>query len=498
MLKNIFVFLLTFSLLTLSCSKKNERQTLQLPQLVTVNDHGLDKDRFERDFVLTKSYRQATVIDSALIVSDIKKHYLNDLYLIAEAYEQGIPNDPEYKRMVHESWVTELTHIDGPLYKKIMPEQFDLSEEELKDLYEKVKTGYKAADIKLADKAFADSIYRELKKGADFAKMAETYSLDLRTAVYSGTIPWIFTYGTFARPFETALMKLKPGDISEPVQTNDGYHIIKLLATQKNPIDPYEKIEFELRKRLQKIKRTDFIQDYINGLFSRFNYKVDMETARSVWPLINQRHENGLLVKTEALKRFWNKPVIHYNGGNLTVGDVVYKYNQLPRFERIPLNRFGNFELILKEVSVQELMFRDAIAKHLDQDPLIVEKVNRFAYGRLLEFANRKLIADKTPVSDDEVRAYFDKNRSRWKNDTFDHVKHFVRFRVKSEKELQYKKQLLTRLKNKWQPIFYADVIRQTVNELSARKFGPAPAAVLSDSAHKRAVTGDSLQKNIP
>ncbi len=483
MYRTLLIIVLAGMIALVSCSKKQE---IQLPELVTLNGHGIEKDRFERDFVLTREYHQAKDVDSLMIVNQLKKRYLDKLYLIADAYAEGIDQNPEYQRQVHNEWVTQLTHIDGPLYNKIMPASFDISSEELKDLYEKVKTGYKVAHIKVADRQLADSLYQLLKSGANFDSLVGAYSLDLRTVLYNGVIPWYFTYGTFARPFEEAAMQLAPGEISKPVETNTGYHIIKLIDKKQNPLDSYEKVEYELKKRLKQIKRTDFVQDYITKLFKRFDYQVNEETAKRLLPLLKKRHENGTILKDEAMAKLWDHTIVRFSGGSLNVGDIVYKYNHLPRFERIPIRRYGDLNLILKMLSVQELMYQDALKMELEKDPIIVQKVKRFADGQLLEFANEKLIADKTPVTDEEVRAYYEKNKNLWKNDTFKRVEKFVRFRVKSNREQAYKTKLLAELKEKWQPVFHGDIIAQAVRELNARKHGVKPKKVVPDSVKEK------------
>ncbi len=482
MSRSILLLLIAALLAVVSCSKKHE---VQLPELVTINGHGVEKDRFERDFVLTKEYHQAKDIDSLLIVKQLEKRYLDQLYLLAEAYSAGIDKDPEFQRQVHNEWVTQLTHIDGPLYNKIMPSSFGISSKELKDLYEKVKIGYKVAHIKVADKQLADSLYQLLKNGASFDSLVDAYSIDLRTVLYNGVIPWYFTYGTFARSFEDATMQLKPGEISKPVKTNTGYHIIKLIDKKQNPLDSYEKVEYELQKRLKQIKKTDFVQDYISKLFKRYDFKIDEKTAKLLLPLLKKRHENGTVLKDKALAQIWDDAIVHFKGGSLNVGDIIYKYNHLPRFERIPFTRYGDLKLILKMLSVQELMYQDALSMELEQDPVIVQKVKRFADGQLLEFANKQLIEDKTPVTDEEVRAFYEKNKDAWKNDTFKRVEKFVRFRVKSKKEQAYKAKLLAELKQKWQPVFHGDVIARAVKELNVRKHGVKPKPVLPDSTKK-------------
>ncbi len=83
----------------------------------------------------------------------------------------------------------------------------------------------------------ADSIYNALKEGADFAEMAQKLSEDPGTAKNGGELPWIQP-GQTIKEFEDAAYALEVGEMSEPVQSPVGYHII-LLKGHKD-FEPYD------------------------------------------------------------------------------------------------------------------------------------------------------------------------------------------------------------------------------------------------------------------
>ncbi len=74
----------------------------------------------------------------------------------------------------------------------------------------------------------AKAIVDSLRKGADFAGMAKRYSQDV-TASSGGDLGASYPRGTFLPAFEEAAFKLKPGEISDVVETEQGFHIIKLI-----------------------------------------------------------------------------------------------------------------------------------------------------------------------------------------------------------------------------------------------------------------------------
>ena len=104
-------------------------------------------------------------------------------------------------------------------------------------------------EMKKEAKETINDVYAQLKNGADFAKMADEYSADRRTAVKGGELGWISVGGRMIREFEEAAFNIKNvGDISEIVSTGYGYHIIKLL--EKEPIKSFDECKAELKSKV--------------------------------------------------------------------------------------------------------------------------------------------------------------------------------------------------------------------------------------------------------
>jgi peptidyl-prolyl cis-trans isomerase SurA len=95
-----------------------------------------------------------------------------------------------------------------------------------------------------------DSIYRELLNGADFAELAKKHSDDKRSAIQGGEMPW-FSAGRMIPEFSEAAFALKnTGDISQPVETPFGFHIIK--KTGQRPVPPLEEVRTDIEARIKK------------------------------------------------------------------------------------------------------------------------------------------------------------------------------------------------------------------------------------------------------
>ena len=87
----------------------------------------------------------------------------------------------------------------------------------------------KCSHILVKKQSEALAILEQLKKGEKFGKLAREFSIDSGSAKRDGDLGY-FGRGVMVKPFEEAAFKLQVGNISEPIKTEFGYHIIKRLG----------------------------------------------------------------------------------------------------------------------------------------------------------------------------------------------------------------------------------------------------------------------------
>jgi peptidyl-prolyl cis-trans isomerase C len=110
----------------------------------------------------------------------------------------------------------------------------------------------KASHILVASEAEAKDIIKQLKGGADFAKLAKEKSTDKAAAAQGGDLGY-FTRDQMVEPFAKAAFEAKPGTLlDQPVQTQFGWHVIKVEDRRKAPPPTFEEVQDELRTQLSE------------------------------------------------------------------------------------------------------------------------------------------------------------------------------------------------------------------------------------------------------
>ncbi len=153
-------------------------------------------------------------------------------------------------------------------------------------------------------KAKIDEIYGKILKGESFEDLAKTYSDDKASASKGGVIPW-FGVSRMVPEFIAAIADMKAiGEVSKPVKTMYGWHIVKLIA--RKPVDSLENIKSELKSKISKDSRALISKDImVEKLKKEYGYKEDAKTIKDFYPIVNDSIFKGKwnIAKAAKLKK---------------------------------------------------------------------------------------------------------------------------------------------------------------------------------------------------
>lgn len=178
---------------------------------------------------------------------------INQEIIAQEAIKKGLNKKPDVAAAIEINRQDILVNAYVQDYLQKNP----VSDETLKKEYERIKSQlggkeYKARHILVENEAEAKDIIAQVKKGANFEKLAAERSKDTGTKDRGGDLDWSVP-GNFVKPFGEALGKLKKGQMTEtPVQSNFGWHVIRLEDERPFQAPAFDSVKQNLQRGVQQ------------------------------------------------------------------------------------------------------------------------------------------------------------------------------------------------------------------------------------------------------
>jgi peptidyl-prolyl cis-trans isomerase C len=181
--------------------------------------------------------------------------------LAAEATKDGLEKSPEFQSRLE--LVRQQLLITQFVKDKV---EGSITDDMIKARYDKEVGSFtppeelRARHILVKTKEEAEDIIKQLNAGADFAKLATEKSQDPGSAAKGGDLDY-FSAGDMVAPFEEAAQKLKIGEYTkEPVQTQFGFHVIKLEDRRKQKAPEFDTVKDQIRQTIIGEKFAETLQ----------------------------------------------------------------------------------------------------------------------------------------------------------------------------------------------------------------------------------------------
>jgi peptidyl-prolyl cis-trans isomerase C len=251
-----------------------------IEELAIINGEIITLENFEQFWGLIPDNYKAQ-----LNKEDILDQLITQTLLIQKADELNLREDPEISFQIKNA--VDQILIQSLLQKEII-EKINTTDEDIKIYYEENKDNYwqeeeiHALNILVEDQAQAEDIINQLNEGKDFSTLAKDFSVS-SSASEGGDIGFV-TKGTLKTEIEDQLFILEPGEVSEIIPTENGFHIFKVLEKNPSGYLEFDEVKKEIESQLLPLKQQEAFDEYLKNIEDKATIEKNIELLKEEEP----------------------------------------------------------------------------------------------------------------------------------------------------------------------------------------------------------------------
>jgi peptidyl-prolyl cis-trans isomerase C len=276
-----FLLPVVFCLILSSCIERREFSPPEQAEAVVARVGGSVLSKKEFESMLPEDYQD-------LLTADEKREYLdrwiNTELLYREALNEGLGDSPEINAKL-EAYKKDL--VADRLVQKILQDRAVVSEDEVKAYFKEHEREYnhefRVSHILLNTLEDAETVKEKLKNNS-FYWTAKKYSIDKHS--HRGGDLGFLSKGNMIPEFENVVFKMKVGEVSDIIESEFGYHIIKLTDIRPSPHKLiFDDVKDEVANSLLMQKRTATYDSLVSSLRSRSDINIldDELNVENAW-----------------------------------------------------------------------------------------------------------------------------------------------------------------------------------------------------------------------
>jgi peptidyl-prolyl cis-trans isomerase C len=256
--------LIAIALTLVACNKQQTPATPDKPAVVPVATvDGKVISKADYDFYV----KQVTQGKPMQLTPEQKTQVVQELIgmqiLAAQGAKDNVESEPEVTAGLEVTRMHLLADAESRKFLKTQqPSDADVHDEYNTAVAAIDKTEYHAHHILVKTRDQADQVIKKVKGGAKFEDVAKAQSMDTGSKPSGGDLGW-FALTRMVKPFGDALKTLKKGEMTTtPVETNFGWHVIRLDDTRDVAPPPFDQVKEQVMNRVVQKK----LQTYVDGL----------------------------------------------------------------------------------------------------------------------------------------------------------------------------------------------------------------------------------------
>jgi len=407
----VLIGILAFALLS-GCATKEEGQIV-----AKVGDRAITVDQMEAEWQKASRLRIKGVSDLQR-KKELVDRMIGEQVVILEAYKEGLDNAVEADTNFAQQKERILLNL---LYQKEVVDKSQPTESEIKKEYEMMQQEINAWHVLVETEEQAEEVYQMLKDGADFGELAKERSIDPTARDNAGDLGF-FRWGKMVPEFQEVAFKMKQGEISRPVKTTFGYHVIKLIERRDVEQKPYEEAKIQIMPRLNQTKREARVKEYFAQLRKKVGFKINHDALDMVMAKKEEVPPDSLSLRRPAdvldLESFTPEEaamtLFSYNKGEVTVEKFTQDFNQIPQPYRPNLSDQEKITEIAFQSLVRDLLMDVAENQNLENSKEFKKDWQGMMETEMAARMKNEVILKGIGISDEELKSYYDRHKDRF------------------------------------------------------------------------------------
>ncbi|MFC1475065.1 peptidyl-prolyl cis-trans isomerase [Candidatus Zixiibacteriota bacterium] len=339
--------------------------------------------------------------------------------LVQAAYEKNIDKSSELARVILSNKNKFLLDI---LFQRDIAPYIEPTDAELKDFHNKLEFKYRASHILVENLDTANALLDRIKVGENFDQLAFDYSIDPSAKRNKGDLGY-FVWGSMVDSFQEAILKMEPGELSPPVKSQFGYHLIKLV--DKLPNDnrrSFEMMQDDITNQVKRRKTMSTMEEFMKNLKERYPVVIEKPTC----DYLMHKRENlypPQLLKTlprndfdlNVLDRDEKELVFATLEGNqMTILEYLTAIKNIPQTIRPDLDDYDSLATVIFEMKKEEVLALEAVRQGYDTDHEYLEKMRLFKELNMAEVMRNDSLPEPLPPDEDEIRQYYEEHQDEF------------------------------------------------------------------------------------
>ena len=259
----------------------------------------------------------------------------------------------------------------------------------------------------LAAEMRADSVYQMLMNGASFEELVGKYSDDPGSKEKGGDLGY-FERRMMVKEFDEVAFNMEVGEISKPVKTNFGYHII--LLTDKMDTQPFDSDYEALKDMFKKQRYEHELNVLIDSLKKKYDFKID---EKSVQFLVEQSDSVRFGMVHPKYEEISETVLFTYAGKSVKIGEFLEIANSNSKITAKPMFLIDEVNKAIDMISEDLLLQEEAM--NLDKsDPEFAQLMNDYKDGIFIFKLQEDEVWSKVKFDSTSVYNYWKENKSKY------------------------------------------------------------------------------------